>query len=156
MKRKKLRKHQLIEKQNQENRTFNRTLLISFTISIVLVFFILTFYMFRCETRFLYHQWVWYGKKVPVEWTCLNGSQLLIHESSSVKINEKTLYFCSQQCLNHYVNNTISSLKIVDAYSGDSIFKADALIGIKEKGKPDLLYFKNAETLNQYYASENK
>jgi hypothetical protein len=40
-----------------------------------------------------------------------------------------------------------------DAFSGDSINKSEALIGLKDKGKPELVFFKNEETFNHYYES---
>ena len=44
-----------------------------------------------------------------------------------------------------------ASFFLVSCLSGDSINKSDALIGLKENGKPELGYFKNTETLKQYY-----
>ena len=54
------------------------------------------------------------------------------------------------------VKNFKKVAMVPDAFSGDSINKADALIGLKEKGKPELVYFKDAETFGQYIGRENK
>jgi hypothetical protein len=45
---------------------------------------------------------------------------------------------------------------VPDAFSGNSINKSDALIGLKEKGEPELVYFKNKQTMNEYYEQRNK
>jgi len=153
MKKKKLSKQQLLENQKIENKNFNRILIISFSLLIVMVVSVLTFYTNRCDTRFYYHKWAWYGKKIPGEWACMNGDNLQLHKTAKVTYNDKLYYFCSQNCFNHMVKNFMGVAIVPDAFSGDSINKADALIGLKEKGKPELVYFKNEETLNQYYAS---
>jgi len=54
------------------------------------------------------------------------------------------------------VKNLIQLQWVPDAYSGDSVNKAEALIGLNEKSKPGFVYFGNAETFNQYYASKKK
>jgi len=153
MKNKKLSKPQLLENQRIEDEKFNRILIISFSLLIVMVVSVLTFYTYGCDTRFFYHKWAWYGKEIPGEWACMNGDNLQLHKTAKVTHNDKLYYFCSQHCFNHMVKNFMEVAMVPDAFSGDSINKADALIGLKEKGKPELVYFKNEETLNQYYAS---
>ncbi len=153
MKKKKLSKHQLREKQEIEYKKFNRTLIISFSILIVVTFSVLTFYTYGCDTKFLYHKWAWYGKEIPGEWACMNGNNLQIHKTSKVVYNDKVYYFCSQKCFNHLVNHFTKVAMVRDAFSGDSINKSEALIGLKDKGKPELVFFKNEETFNHYYES---
>ena len=153
MKRKKLSKQQLLENQKNEDKKFNRILIISFGLLIIMMVSVLAFYTYGCDTRFLYHKWAWYGKEIPGEWACMNGDNLPLHKTAKVTYNEKPYYFCSQHCFNHLVKNFKKVAIVPDGFSGDSINKADALIGLKERGKPGLVYFKNAETLNQYYRS---
>lgn len=151
MKKKKLSKLQLREKQKIEDKKFNRNLIISFSLLIVATVSVLTFYTYGCDTRFLYHKWAWYGKEIPGEWACMNGNNLTMHKSSKVAYNKKIYYFCSQECFNHLVKHFTEVTMVPDAFSGDSINKADALIGLKEKGKPELTYFKNQQTFKKYY-----
>jgi hypothetical protein len=153
MKKKKLSKQQLQEIQKVENRKFNRILIIGFSLLAVMMVSVITFYTYGCDTRFLYHKWAWYGKEIPGEWACMNGNNLQLHKSSKVAYKNKVYYFCSQECCNHLTKHFAKVAIIPDAFSGDSINKANALIGLKERGKPELVYFKNAETLNLYYAS---
>ena len=153
MNKKKLSNQQLQENQKVENRKFNRILIIGFSLLAVMMVSILTFYTYGCETRFLYHKWAWYGKEIPGEWACMNGDNLQLHKSSKAVYKNTAYYFCSQECFNHLAKHFTEVAIIPDAFSGDSINKAEALIGLKEKGKPELVYFKNEETLNQYYAS---
>ena len=153
MKKKKLSKQQLLENQKIENKNFNRILIISFSLLIIMAVSVLTFYTYGCETRFFYHKWAWYGKVIPGEWACMNGNNLQLHKTAKVTYNDKLYYFCNQHCFNHMVKKFRKVAMVPDAFSGDSINKADALIGLKEKGEPELVYFKNEETLNQYYAS---
>jgi YHS domain-containing protein len=151
MKKKKLSKQQLRKKQKIENKRFNRILIVSFVLLIVATVSVLTFYTYGCDTRFLYHKWAWYGKEIPGEWACMNGNNLTMHKSSKVAYNKKVYYFCSQECFNHLTKHFAEVAMVPDAFSGDSINKADALIGLKEKGKPELAYFKNQQTFKKYY-----
>ncbi len=131
-------------------------MLISFGILFIGVLFVLVFYTYGCDTRFLYHKWAWYGKEIPGEWACMNGDNLPLHKSSKAAYKNKAYYFCSRKCFNHMVSHFTEVAMIPDAFSGDSINKSDALIGLKEKGKPELVYFKNKQTMNKYYEQKNK
>jgi len=153
MKKKKLSKQQLWEIQKIENKKFNRILIISFSLLTITMVSVLAFYTYRCETRFLYHKWAWHGKEISGEWACMNGNNLQLHKTAKTVHRNKVYYFCSQECYNHLVKHFAKVAIVPDAFSGDSINKADALIGLKEKGKPELVYFKNPETLHQYYRS---
>ncbi|MFZ5432110.1 MAG: hypothetical protein ACOZDD_17945 [Bacteroidota bacterium] len=155
MKKKRLSKQQLRENKKIEDKKFNRTLIISFSLLIVATVSVLTFYTYGCDTRLLYHKWAWYGKEIPDEWACMNGNNLTMHKSSKVAYKNKTYYFCRQECFNHLVRHFTEVAMIPDAFSGDSINKSDALIGLKEKGKPELVYFKNKQTMNEYYEQKN-
>ena len=155
MKKKKLSKQQLREKQKIEDKKFNRTLIISFSLLMVAMVSVLTFYTYKCDTRFFYHKWAWYGKEIPSEWACMNGDNLPLHKSSKAAYKNKAYYFCSQECFDHMVRHFTEVAIIPDAFSGDSINKSDALIGLKEKGKPELVYFKNEQTFRKYY-EQNK
>jgi hypothetical protein len=156
MKKKKLSKQQLQEKRKNENKKFNRTLIISFSLLMVATVSVLTFYTYKCDTRFFYHKWVWYKEEIPGEWACMNGDDLQFHKSSKVSYKNKVYYFCSEECFNHLVKHFTEVAMVPDAFSGDSINKSDALIGLKEKGEPELVYFKNKQTMNEYYEQRNK
>ena len=86
----------------------------------------------------------------------MNGDDLQLHKSSKVSYKNKVYYFCSEECFNHLVKHFTEVAMVPDAFSGNSINKSDALIGLKEKGKPELVYFKNQETMNKYYDQRNK
>lgn len=148
---KKVSKKQLQEKQISENRRFNRILMISFSVLISGLMSILIFYTYQCDTRLAWRKVVWHGKVVPKNWICMNGDNLLIHQSTSAVFEDKTYYFCSKSCYNHLVKHLRKVAITPDAFSGDSINKSDAIIGLKEKGKPELVYFKNEQNFKNYY-----
>lgn len=151
MTKKKLSKQQLREKQKIEDKKFNRSLIISFFLLVITVVSVLIFYTYGCDTRFFYHKWAWYGKEIPGEWACMNGDNLTFHKSSKIAYKNKVYYFCSEECFNHLKEYSTEVAMVPNAISGDSINKADALIGLKEKGKPELVYFKNQQTFKKYY-----
>lgn len=142
------------EKQKIEDKKFNRNLIISFSLLIVAIVSVLTFYTYGCDTRFLYHKWAWFGKEIPGEWACLNSDNLQFHKTSKFAYKNKAYYFCSQECSNHLVKHFTEVAMVPDAFTGDSINKADAVIGLKEKGEPEIAYFKNKQNFNKYYESK--
>jgi hypothetical protein len=153
MKKKRLSKQQLREKHRIEEKRFNRNLVLSFSLLIFIALSILIFFTFRCDTLLLYHKWAWYGKKIPIEWTCMGDNNLHIHKTQRYQYNQKTYTFCNKKAFNHLKKHFEEVAIVIDAFSGDSIQKADALIGLKQKGKPELVYFKNQDTFNNYYES---
>jgi hypothetical protein len=86
----------------------------------------------------------------------MNGNSLQFHESSKEVYDGKTYYFCRQQCFNHLVKHFKEVTFTTDAFSGDTICKADALMGFKERGSHLIVYFKNRTNFNNYYASKTK
>lgn len=154
MKKKRLSKQELLEKQKLDNKKFNRTMLISFSILLLSLMSILIFYTYRCETRFAWRKIVWYGQNMLENWICMNGDNLQIHESTKAVFENKVYYFCSQQCFNHLAKHFKEVAMVADAFSGDSINKADAIIGLKTRNKQDVVYFKNKENFNRYYETK--
>jgi YHS domain-containing protein len=151
MKKEKLSKQQLRKNQINKDKKFNRIMIISFSLLFIMAISIMTFYSYGCYIRFFYHKWVWYGNEIPGKWACMNGNNLQLHKTSKVAYNNTDYYFCSQNCFNHLVKHFSKFAIVTDAISGDSINKADALIGLREKGKPELIYFKNKQTFKRYY-----
>ena len=148
---KKQRKQQQLKQKAREDKKFNRVLIISFCVSIIMVVSVLMFYTYRCETTFLYRKWAWYGKPIPNEWICMNGNNLQLHKSSKAMHKNKAYYLCSQHCFDHlfYHYNEVSMT--LDAYSKDTINKAEAIIGLKARGSDLIVYFRNEETFEKYY-----
>jgi hypothetical protein len=148
---KKLNKKQFREKQALDNKKFNRVLIVSFCFSIVIGVSVLFFYIYDCDTRFFYRKRAWYGKMIPGDWVCMIHDGMRHHESYKVELDDKTFYVCSHNCHLHFIDHYKEHASIPDAYSGDSICKAEAIIGLKEKGQPTIVYFKNEETFDKYY-----
>ncbi len=154
MNKKKLTKRELRERQVFEDKKFNRTLLISFSSLFVFIIFYLVFHTFWHDTKYTYRQYALYGKQVPAKLVCMNGDKLLKHESIKLSYKGKKYSFCNQDCYDHFVNHFTEDAFISDPLSGDTICKADALLGLKNRGNPDIVYFQNRKTFNQYYKSK--
>ena len=153
MSKRKLTKRELRERQVFEDKKFNRTLLISFSSLFVFIIFYLVFHTFWHDTKYTYRQYALYGKQVPAELVCMNGDKLLKHESIKLSYKGKKYSFCNQDCYDHFVNHFTEDAFISDPLSGDTICKAAALLGLKNRGNPDIVYFQNRKTFNQYYKS---
>jgi len=151
MNKKKLTKKELHERQIVEDKKFNRTLLISFgsLFSVIILFY--TLLTFWCDIKYTYRQYALFGKEVPSEVVCMIGGKLFIHKNTKVNYKGKTFFLCSQECYRHLVNNFQDDAFTPDSFSGDTICKADALIGLRNWGEPEIVYFKNRKTFNQYY-----
>ena len=129
-------------------------MLISFGILFIGVLSVLVFYTYWCDSRFAWRKIAWFKQEVPAYWICMNGDNLQIHESTKAVFDDKIYYFCSQQCFNHLVKHFKEVAIVTDAFSGDSINKADAIIGLKTRNKQDVVYFKNKENFNRYYETK--
>lgn len=156
MSKRKLTKKELLEKKVIEDRKFNRTLLISFGSFFILAIFFNIFIVFRYDTKFVYRQYALYGKQVPAELVCMNGDKLINHKSIKLSYKGKNYFFCNKSCYDHLVNYFSKDAFTFDPFSGDTICKADALIGLRNLGEPEIIYFQNIKTFNQYYKSKNK
>jgi YHS domain-containing protein len=149
----KLTKRELHERQIIEDKKFKRTLLISFSSLFVFIILYLVFHVFWNDTKYAYRQYALYGKQVPAELVCMNGNKLLNHTGKKLLYKGKTYFFCNQKCYDHLVNHFQEDAFTPDSFSGDTICKADALIGLKNRGEPQIVYFQNIKTFNQYYKS---
>lgn len=154
MSKRKLTKKELHERQIIEDKKFNRTLLISFSSLFVFIILYLVFHVFWNDTKYAYRQYALFGKEVPVELVCMNGNKLLHHKSIKLSYKGKKYSFCNQDCYDHFVNHFTEDAFISDPLSGDTICKAAALLGLKNRGEPEIVYFQNIKTFNQYYKSK--
>lgn len=129
-------------------------MLISFSILLFSVLSVLIFYTYWCDTRFAWRKIAWFKHEVPANWICMNGDNLQIHKSTKAVFNDKVYYFCSQQCFNHLAEHFKEVAIVADAFSGDSINKADAIIGLRRRNKTEVAYFKNKQNFKKYYESK--
>lgn len=156
MSKRKFTKKELRERQVIENKKLKRTLLIIFGSIFVFAIFYNVFIIFGDDTKYTYRKYALYGKEVPPELVCMDGDILLYHNSIKISCKGKNFFFCSQDCCDHLVNHFQENAFIPDPISSDTIYKADALIGLRDRGKPEVIYFQNIKTFNQYYKSRNK
>lgn len=156
MSKQKLTKKELREKQIAEDKIFRRKLHINFCILLFLVFLYFIFHVFWCDIKLLYYQTMFYGKIIPAEQVCMTGDKLLIHKGIKKCYRGKTYVFCNRECYNHLIEYFKEDAFAPDYFTGDTLCKADALIGLKNRGKPEIIYFKSIESFNQYYKSKNR
>jgi len=152
MKSKKIIKKQLRDKQIAEDKKFRRYIIIGFSTLILIVISINVFFVFWCDVKFTYRVLTLYGNEVAPDLICMHGNKLEHHESLKVVKENQTFYLCgAATCRQHFKNHFREVAYTTDAFSGDTICKADALIGLKEKGQPNVAYFKNRQSFNKYY-----
>lgn len=156
MSKRKQAKKKLQEKLILEDKKFNRTLLIRFCLSYIVIISYWVFCVYWQDTKYDYLQYALYGKEVPNEFVCMNGDKLLKHKSIKIRYKGKIYTFCSKNCYNYHINHFQKNAFISDPFSGKTICKANALIGLKNPGKPEIIYFQNIKAFNQYYKLKNK
>ncbi len=154
MSKRKLTKKELREKKVIEDRKFNRTLLIGFGLFFIFAIFFNIFIVFGHDTKFVYRKYVLYSKEVSQELVCMSDDKLLTHKSLKLSYKGKNYFFCKQKCYDHFVCHFQEDAFIPDPFSGDTICKADALVGLKNRGEPEIVYFQNRKTFNLYYKSK--
>ena len=147
MSKRKLKKKELRERNVIEDRKFNRTLFISFGSLFVLIILYLVFHVFWNDTKYAYRQYALYGKQVPAELVCMNGDKLVTHKSLKLSCNGKYYFFCNRDCYEHLVNHFQEDAFVPDPFSGDTISKANALIGLKNLGEPEIIYFQKYKNI---------
>lgn len=152
---KRLTKKQLREKQVLDDKKFRKLRRNILVLVAFVMLFLNIFIAFWCDIKFTYRRLTLYGEKVPANEVCMNADVLEYEDCIEFNLNNKLFYACSGKCKQKIIRNYQKTAIITDAFSGDTICKADALIGLREHGKPEVVYFKNNKNFNNYYR-ENK
>ncbi len=144
------------EKQMAENRKFNRVMLLSFSSFLLLIISVLVFFTYWPDSKYAFRKITLYGKIVPDSLICMDGDYLLYDAGTEVISEDKSYFFCSEECSGHFTKHFKEVALSVDAFSGDTIWKADALIGLKKRGSPEVIYFKDRSNFEKYYHQNDK
>lgn len=113
---------------------------------------LLVFVTYWCDTKFSYRMYSLYGKEVPAKLTCIAEAVLKVHETSSIATPKGTVYLCSRH-KNSWINNQAAvPTSIEDAYTHEPMNKIFAIVGLKKRGEPHLVYFKNGQNFQRYYS----
>jgi hypothetical protein len=144
------KKNQL-QKEKQAERKFRRVTLFGLGTFFLVgsIIWILAYY--GCEIRYWYRLRTYYGKEIKPEWVCMDGNKLRQHRTLKYDINYHLFNVCSTGCYENLSSNFKIAAFATDTISGEKIFKSDAVIGLKSKKKPDLIYFKNRQNFSNYY-----
>ena len=151
MKEKKIDKQQLFEKNRNENRKFNRIMLKSFGLMILILVLIQVFYTYGCDTKFLFREYYLFQKEISPEMVCMTESRLKYHKSKIYQVNNQDFSICGKYCKTVLTNYFTKISITLDAFSHEQITKSTAIIGLKKKGNPELVYFKNKQNFEKYY-----
>ena len=153
---KKLSKQKKLKLLKEEQQKFNRQLLLFFFGLLIIIVATLFFYTYGCSTWYIINQYKYFSKEVPSQKVCMIENQLKHHETSSIIIKNHQVSVCSKRCELILLEHTDSILYTKDALTNKNITKSSALIGLKKKGLPDLIYFENKENLDGYYTQEKQ
>jgi hypothetical protein len=156
MKKNKQSVEQIQSAQIEADRRFNKKITIGFISVIFLAIAINITISYCCEIKFIYRVKTNFGIAVSPDFICMSGDKMGYHKSTALICNEKQFYVCSDHCSQKIKNHFQEFAFANDALSGKPICKADALIGLKTKNQPAVVYFENAENLKNYYQTIKK
>jgi ribosomal protein L24E len=148
---KKLTKKQSREKQILEDKKFTKTLIIRFGLLLLILCLILVFVTYWCDTKYNYRKTLLYGKEIPGKLICMNGNSITYHKTIKVTLRGNTFYVCSEKCKNTIIDHYDITAFTADAFSGDTICKSNAIIGLKVRGNPSVVYFENTQNFEGYF-----
>lgn len=97
-----------------------------------------------------------YGKAIHPDWVCMNGNELELHATKGHALNKFTYFVCSQECYNRISGNYQTSGFANDTITGIAVNKANAVIGLRAKNKPEVVYFANKANFLKYYNQNAK
>lgn len=142
--------------QIEADRRFNKRLTIGFISVIFIAIAINIIVSYWCEIELIYREKTNFGIAVSPDFICMSGDKMDYHKTTVLICNEKQFYVCSDHCSQKIKSHFQEFAFANDALSGKPICKADALIGLKTKNQPAVVYFENAENLKEYYQTIKK
>jgi hypothetical protein len=151
-----LREKQLKEKRIQEDKKFFKRLIIGFGSLLLLLGIILVFVTYWCDSKYYYRKTMLYGKEIKEKLICMNGNALAYHETIKFSVNRKVFYACGEGCRKTITNHYDSIAFAADAFSGDTICKSNAIVGLAERGDSRVIYFKSIQNFDKYYQTEKR
>ena len=97
-----------------------------------------------------------YGKSIPPDWVCMNGNELELHATEAHPLNKSIYFTCSLECFYLISKNYQGSCFVKDTLTGKEVNKANAVIGLRTKNKPEVIYFENKANLTKFYQQHVK
>jgi hypothetical protein len=153
---KRLTKKQIREQQALEDKKFKKYLRNGALIAVLVLILVNVFFIHWCDTKHYFRKHILFGKKISSELICETENSLKHHKSKSVDVEGRIFYVCGARCKHYIVDHHEQFAFAIDPCTGESIYKADAIMGLKEKGQPIIIYFKNEETFEKYYQKKNR
>lgn len=112
-------------------------------------------YTYWDQIKYKYRKNALYGRVIPSDLICMNGNYFMTHKTKKFVYHEKVYYMCSENCEIALIDNYLKVAFIKDTISGKLINKADAVPGLRQKDKPEIIYFTDMENFHAYY-NKNK
>lgn len=139
----------------KEKRTRRR--IIKWLIVVTLFVFIsVQLYTYWDQIKYNYRKNALYGKVVPADWICMSGNYFMKHKTIKFVFKDKVFYMCSENCEIAIMNDYRKLAFTKDTISGEWINKADAIPGLRQKNKPEIIYFADMKNFQAYYKNEKK
>ena len=76
------------------------------------------------------------------------------HKTKKFVFKDKVFYMCSENCEIGLINDFTKLAFTKDTISGNLINKADAIPGLRQKNKPEIIYFADMKNFRNYYKVE--
>lgn len=139
----------------REKRT-KRSIIKWFILVTLFVLISVQLYTYWDQIMYKYKKYALYGRVVPADLICMNGNYFMKHKTKKLAFHDKVYYMCSENCEIALINDYSKVAFIKDTISGLMINKADGIPGLRQKNKPEIIYFTNVENFHAYYNEDNK
>lgn len=109
-----------------------------------------------CDIKLYYKTHSYWSMQIPQDCICMAGDNLSQHKAKEIFINGKHFYGCSSHCCTEIKFHFSKFAYTRDALTGKKICKDKAIVGLKNKDKPDVVYFENIRNFNRFYSINSK
>lgn len=156
MKRNKLTKKQTKDIQLQKEKKANKILFTIFTFFLVGGIILNLVVINWCEIKFYYKTHTYWSTQISPDCICMAGDNISVHNAKKVQVNGKYFYGCCSNCCSEIKFHFLKFAFTHDALTGKRICKDKAIIGLKQKDKPDVIYFENIQNFKKFYSLNSK
>lgn len=137
------------------DRKFRKFTIVSLSTIFFLLLSIVILFNHWCDIRYWFRLRTSFGKEIGLEWVCMDSDKLRKHKTVAYDICSHLFHVCSEGCYEHLSTHFQKAAYKNDTISGKKFLKSDALIGLRSKKSPDVIYFEDRQTFTKYYVLNN-
>ncbi len=155
MKINKLSAKQVKEANLNKEKVKRRRIIKWFILVTLFVFISVQLYTYWDQIQYKYRKNALYGKVIPADLICMNGNYFMKYKTKRFAFHDKVYYMCSESCEIALIDDYSKVAFIKDTISGRLINKSEAIPGLRQKNRPEIIYFTDMGNFHAYYNKDN-